>query len=130
MYENFHPRAISQGLPPERNEDLNRWVSRLLDTGWNFLCKQDGVIVGHAAVLPDTGKSDGEYVVFVLQAFRNKGLGTVLTEMAMQKARNAGLDTMWLTVEAFNFRAIKVYKKVGFEFCDEGERERTMVLRL
>ncbi len=130
MYENFFPRAISQGLPPASEDDLKGWVRRLLESGWNFLCRQDGVIVGHAAVLPDLDKADGEYVVFVLQAYRNKGLGTVLTEMAMRKARSGGLHTMWLTVEAFNFRAIKVYKKVGFEFCDEGERERTMVLRL
>ncbi len=130
MYENFFPRAISQGLPPASDVNLKGWVCKLLDSGWNFVCRQEGTIVGHAAVLPDLEKADGEYVVFVLQAYRNKGLGTVLTEMAMRKAGSEGLHTMWLTVEAFNFRAIKVYKKVGFEFCDEGERERTMMLRL
>ncbi|MFH1115660.1 MAG: GNAT family N-acetyltransferase [Pseudomonadota bacterium] len=130
MYGNFFPRAISQGLPPSNDVDLKGWVCKLLDSGWNFVCRQDGMVVGHAAVLPDLKKADGEYVVFVLQAYRNKGLGTVLTEAAMRKAEIEGLEIMWLTVEAFNFRAIKVYKKVGFEFCDECERERTMVLRL
>ncbi|MDQ7783422.1 MAG: GNAT family N-acetyltransferase, partial [Desulfomonilaceae bacterium] len=63
MYEKFSPRAISQGLPPARDVDLNRWVRGLLDSGWNFVCRQDGLVVGHAAVLPDLDKSDGEYVV-------------------------------------------------------------------
>lgn len=130
MYEVFFPRAISQGLPPSEDLDLHRWVCRLLDTGWNFLCYQDRKAVGHAAVIPDLDRGDGEYVVFVLQPYRNRGLGTVLTETAMRKARRNSLHTMWLTVEAFNFRAIRVYKKVGFAFCDECERERTMVLRL
>jgi RimJ/RimL family protein N-acetyltransferase len=57
-------------------------------------------------------------------------LGTELTAVAVQKARELGLKRLWLTVEAFNFRAIRVYRKVGFQFCDEGERERTMVLGL
>jgi GNAT superfamily N-acetyltransferase len=130
MYEVFHPRAISQGLPPAREVALHQWVRRLLDRGWNFVCTQDGGMVGHAAVLADRERADGEFIVFVLQAYRNKGLGTVLTELALQRSRLGGLHTMWLTVEAFNFRAIRVYKKKGFEFCDEGERERTMVLKL
>ncbi len=41
-----------------------------------------------------------------------------------------GLKSIWLTVEALNFRAIKLYKKMGFEFADSGERERTMILEL
>lgn len=130
MYDCFTPKAMSQGLPPSDDQDRRRWVQRLIESGWNFVCRQDGEIVGHAAIIPDFDRADGEYIVFVLQPFRNKGLGTALTETAVKKARAHRLAHVWLTVEAFNFRAIKVYRKSGFEFCDEADRERAMVLRL
>ncbi len=130
MYDGFHPRAISQGLPPAHDEELRRWISRLLSRGANFLAWQDGKVAGHAVLLPDLDKKDGEYIIFVCQPYRNRGLGTVLTTMAMEKARALGLKKVWLTVEAYNFRAIRVYRKAGFQFIDEGERERTMLLEV
>lgn len=130
MYDEFSPKAMSQGLPPPGAVDRRLWVEQLLARGWSFLCEQDGKVVGHCAVIPDMKRADGEYIVFVLQPYRNKGLGTVLTEVAVEKARQQGIKVVWLTVEAFNFRAIKVYRKAGFQFVDEGERERVMMLRL
>jgi len=130
MYDEFSPKAMSQGLPPPGETDRRLWVERLLAKGWNFLCEQDAKVVGHCAILPDTERADAEYIVFVLHPYRNKGLGTVLTQAAVDKARQEGIKVIWLTVEAFNFRAIKVYRKSGFQFVDEGERERAMMLRL
>jgi len=128
MYGGFHPRSISQGLPPAHDEELHRWISMLLARGDNFLAWQDGKVVGHAVLLSDLDRKDGEYIIFVCQPYRNRGLGTVLTAMATDKARALGLKIVWLTVEAYNFRAIRVYRNAGFRFIDEGERERTMSL--
>jgi RimJ/RimL family protein N-acetyltransferase len=86
-------------------------------------------IVGHSALICDLDKNDGEYIIFVA-AFRNRGLGSELTAMAVQKARHMGLKTLGLTVESYNFRAIRVYRKVGFKFREEDELERTMTLCL
>ncbi|MEW6140580.1 MAG: GNAT family N-acetyltransferase [Thermodesulfobacteriota bacterium] len=130
MYDEFHPKAESQGLPPAKESDRISWVEHLLATGWNFLCRQEGKVVGHSAIIPDRIRSDGEYIVFVLQPYRNKGLGSALTEIGMEKARHEGLHVVWLTVEAFNFRAIRVYRKSGFRFVDEGNGERAMILQL
>jgi ribosomal protein S18 acetylase RimI-like enzyme len=129
FYEGFHPRGIAQGLPPPNDEQCRAWLRMLLEAGPNFLVRQAGQVVGHAVLMVDMVKKDGEYVVFVLAQYRDRGLGSVLTTLAMERAKALGLACVWLTVEAYNFRAIKVYKKVGFEFCDAGERERTMVLR-
>jgi RimJ/RimL family protein N-acetyltransferase len=128
MYDGFHPRSISQGLPPAHDEELYRWISMLLARGDNFLAWQDGKVVGHASLLFDLDKKDGEYIIFVCQPYRNRGLGTILTAMTMDKARGRGLTNVWLTVEAYNFRAIRVYRNAGFKFIDEGELERTMSL--
>lgn len=130
MYDEFSPKAVSQGLPPIMEEQRHKWVVRLIETGENFIAWQEGKAVGHCALILDRKREDGEYIIFVDQPYRNRGLGTELTAVAVQKARELGLKRLWLTVEAFNFRAIRVYRKVGFQFCDEGERERTMVLGL
>lgn len=130
MYAAFSPKAIAQGLPPAREEDCRTWVHTLLERGVNFIVRVKGELVGHAVLVTDPERGDAEYIVFVLEGFRNRGLGSVLTSLAMEKAGGIGLSTVWLTVEAYNFRAIRVYKKVGFEFFGECDRERTMMLNL
>lgn len=130
MYYNFHPKAESQGLPPAHEEDRRRWVVDLLKVGRNIVAWSEGQIVGHCALIPDMDRRDAEYIIFVNQNFRNRGLGTVLTTVAIRTAREMELERIWLTVESYNFRAILLYRKVGFVFRDSGERERTMVLVL
>jgi GNAT superfamily N-acetyltransferase len=130
MYDGFARLAISQGLPPAEKDTRDRWVEKLLEFGRNFLAWVDGNAVGHAAIIPDFERSDGEYVIFVSEPFRNRGLGAALTEMAIDDSRSIGLKRLWLTVEAFNFRAIRLYRNAGFAAVDRGETEITMILRL
>jgi len=130
MYDEFSPKAVSQGLPPALDEPRRKWVRRLIETGENFVAWKEDKAVGHCALLLDQMRVDGEYIIFVAQPYRNRGMGTELTAVAVERARELGLKRLWLIVETFNFRAIRLYRKVGFQFCDEGERERTMVLGL
>lgn len=130
MYDGFSQMAVSQGLPPSKEAERHRWVVYLLETARNFVALHGDEVVGHSALIPDMDRKDGEYIIFVSEACRNRGVGTELTAMAVQAGRELGLDLIWLTVESFNFRAIKLYRKAGFIFTDTGERERTMVLRL
>ncbi|MBI5247923.1 MAG: GNAT family N-acetyltransferase [Desulfomonile tiedjei] len=130
MYDKFVPKAVTQGLPPADSKARLIWVQGLIEEGENFVAKRKGKVVGHCSLIPDESRSDGEYLIFVSNTFRNRGLGTGLTEMAVARGRELALKSIWLTVEALNFRAIKLYKKIGFAFCDAGERERTMILRL
>ncbi|MGB6067588.1 MAG: GNAT family N-acetyltransferase [Desulfomonilaceae bacterium] len=130
MYDGFPRLAISQGLPPAQKEVRDRWIEKLLEFGRNFLAWSEGNAVGHAAVIPDFDRGDGEYVIFVSAPFRNRGFGTALTELAIDDAKTIGLRRLWLTVEAFNFRAIRLYRNAGFTALDHGERELTMIMRL
>lgn len=130
MYERFSPKAITQGLPPIDAAARYEWISKLLETGENFLAWKEGDVVGHSSLIVDRNKGDGEYLIFVEQSCRHRGMGTVLTRLAVERGRDLKLNCIWLTVEALNFRAIKLYRKMGFVFCDAGERERTMNLGL
>jgi RimJ/RimL family protein N-acetyltransferase len=130
MYDRFRILAMSQGLPPAQKDQRDRWVEKLIEFGRNFLARKKHWVIGHCAIIPDYDRGDAEYIIFVHEPYRNRGIGTAITEPAVKAARDAGLQRVWLTVEAFNFRAIRLYRNAGFSFIDEGERERTMVLRL
>jgi len=128
MYNEFYPKAAAQGLPPIDDVQRSSWIEKLLKCGRNFLVRQDGKLVGHAALVPDFDKMDAEYVIFIDHRYRNRGLGSKLTSYAAENARKWGLESLCLTVEAHNLPAIRVYKKAGFKFCDEYGSERTMIL--
>jgi ribosomal protein S18 acetylase RimI-like enzyme len=130
MYDAFFPEAITQGIPPSENEARRRWVEMLLDIGQNFLAVEEDAVIGHAALLPDTERQDGEYIIFVVRAHRKEGVGSELTRTTLEKARSMGLSNVWLTVESDNFKAIRLYKKFGFTFRDKGMGERTMMIEL
>ena len=130
MYDRFEPKSMTQGLPASDDAARFEWITMLLETGENFLAWQEGGVMGHSSLIVDRSKSDGEYLIFVEPWCRQRGIGTVLTRLAVERGRNLKLRSIWLTVEALNFRAIKLYQKMGFVFYDVGERERTMILDL
>lgn len=130
MYAAFSPKPASQGLPPQEPEACRRWVEGLLKHGQNFLAWREERVIGHVCVIPDHEKRDGEFLIFVDRAYRNRGVGKRLTDLALQRARDLGLLTVWLTVEIYNFRAINLYKKCEFKTCGDDACERRMVCTL
>jgi GNAT superfamily N-acetyltransferase len=130
MYDTFSPRPASQGLPPEDPETCARWVRGLMETGENLVAWRGRNAVGHAALMSDGKGETAEFVIFVHQSFRNLGIGTELTRVCIERARQLGFKSVWLTVALSNFIAIRLYRKLCFEYCDMDNCERTMALRL
>ncbi len=130
MYRVFSPRPASQGLPPENPETCEKWVNGILQIGINVLAQRGGKIIGHAALIPDGKRNTGEFIIFVHQDCRNLGVGTELTKWTFERARGLGFQSIWLTVAMNNFIAIKLYRKLGFEYCEMDECERTMLIKL
>ena len=118
MYDMFSPKARFQGMPPCDKEVCNNWLKGLISAGENYLAWREEAVIGHGVMLPDFEKSDAEYLVFVNQYNRGLGVGSALTRVAIKKAESLGLQNIWLTVNAYNFRATMLYKKCGFTFCD------------
>ncbi len=129
MYSTFSPRPASQGLPPQDVEICADWVKGLLATGVNLIACKGKVVIGHAALLPDKKGEHAEFVIFVHQSFRNLGIGTQLGRVCLERAKQTGYLSVWLTVALSNFIAIKLYKNLCFDYCDMDECERTMVIR-
>ena len=130
MYSIFSPKPASQGLPPQDPETCQNWLKKLFEIGVNGISWRDDSVVGHAALIPDGKGKSGELVIFVNQNHRNLGIGTELTRFALKKFGQQGFELVWLTVRVSNFIAIKLYKKLGFEFCDKDNYERVMGIRL
>jgi RimJ/RimL family protein N-acetyltransferase len=130
MYTIFSPKPASQGLPPENPEVCYKWVKQLFDIGINFLAWRNERVIGHAALVPDPNGKSGEFVIFVDQNNRNLGVGTDLTRLTIDEARELTFDSIWLTVENSNLIAIKLYRKFCFQFSDEDICERIMLLKL
>lgn len=130
MYDQFTPKARFQGMPPLNTEVRRKWLKHLIARGWNLLTWHDEAVVGHAVLFPELDIMDAEYLIFVHQSFRGCGLGKAITLHAIERARAFDLKCIWLTVDAYNFKAVRLYKKVGFrndESYDESS-ERMMVM--
>ena len=131
MYDSFSPKAKYQGMPPLKKETRRKWIEKLLDTGENLLAWRGDWVVGHVVVIADTRAEDGEFLIFVHQADRNLGVGTQLARSVLEKSKDLGLKKIWLMVGAYNFTAIRLYKKCGFDFYENpGGPERPMVIQL
>jgi len=130
MYRVFSPKPASQGVPPETPEACHRWLKNLFEIGQNLLAWRSNHVIGHAALAPDVRDKSAEFVIFVGQDDRNLGIGTELTHFTLEKSRQLGIDAVWLTVNIYNFIAVKLYKKVGFEDSDRDRPERIMCIKL
>jgi RimJ/RimL family protein N-acetyltransferase len=130
MYHNFSPKPASQGLPPEDPETCQNWLKTLFRIGLNALAWRGDRVIGHVAVIPDVKGKSGELVIFVDQNQRNLGVGTELARFILEKFGDLDFELVWLTVRVSNFIAIKLYRKVGFEFCDADRYERVMAIKL
>lgn len=129
MYDGFSRTDLNQGLPPPDEKIRNQWIQTLLKSANNFLAWNRGKVIGHSSLIAEMQIRDAEFIIFVSEAYRSRGIGTELTLLAVNKAKELGLSKIWLTVESFNFRAIGLYQKVGFKLSGEAERERVMVLK-
>lgn len=130
MYSVFLPRPASQGLPPPEPETCLKWATSLLEIAVNLLAWQENRVIGHAALIKDLTRLSGEFVIFVHQDYRNLGIGTELTRLILNKAKDLGFNTVWLTVALTNVIAMRLYRRVGFEYCDMDDCERTMIIQI
>jgi len=130
MYDTFSPRPASQGLPPQDPETCRTWVRTLFEIGVNGLAWRGDSVIGHVVLIPNARWKSGELVVFVHQDHRNLRIGTELARFTLEEFEQLGFETAWLTVRVSNFIAIKLYRKLGFEYCDKDSYERVMALKL
>lgn len=114
MYLDFQPKRAAQGLPPEHEAGLKRWLDHILPSGQHLLVEIDGVVRGHLMLIP---MPDGgaELAIYLHQSIRSRGIGTAMNRLAVGLAGEIGHHRVWLSVEVTNVAAIRAYQKAGFQ---------------
>lgn len=115
FYHVFDPPRAAQGLPPTGRKKIRRWLDAVLPRGIHLVAERGDELIGHALIVPHGRRGVGEYAVFVHQNQRSRGVGTSLTRSAIEAARTAGFEELWLSVESDNRAAIRAYEKAGFD---------------
>jgi RimJ/RimL family protein N-acetyltransferase len=132
FYETFEPARAAQGLPPQGEPRIRRWLDRILPSGLHLLAERDGILVGHAMLIPTADVGVREYAIFLHQEVRGNGLGTAINRLAVSLARILGASRLWLSVEPDNRAAVRSYEKAGWRYVPASlyspELEMEMVL--
>ena len=82
-----------------------------------LIAKEDGKIVGNASLsrLPRRMKHRGDFSVFVLREYWNKGIGSQLLLKVINFAKENSFEVIDLQVRSDNLSAIHLYEKFGFK---------------
>ena len=107
-------------------EEEKQWYERSTREGMLYLvARVNGKIVGGASIHPHTDKRSHVAVfgVFIRDGYRNLGLGTTLTNILTEIAKERGFEILQLSVYDSNKRAFNVYKKCGYAECGRLARD-------
>ncbi len=131
MYDAFVPKGSFNGLPPEAREIRHNWIKGVINGGPNFLAWKEFKVIGHVAILPYYfTHMEAEFLIFVSQNSRGTGVGKALTDAIVETAKEIHLKKIWLSVDACNYRAIHLYRKVGFTRCLESSSMTEWVMEM
>jgi ribosomal-protein-alanine N-acetyltransferase len=97
---------------PWREESLIAEIQK--QNSYYIVCEKEGKILGYAGmwILLD----EGEIARIAVQpSFREKGIGTLLTEHLLYYAQSQNVQNVFLEVRESNIAARKIYQKAGFK---------------
>jgi RimJ/RimL family protein N-acetyltransferase len=116
FYLDFEPARAAQGLPPQGEARVRRWLDRILSSGRHVVVEREERLMGHAMLIPTEDAQVSEYAIFLHQAVRGHGLGTEINRLAIALARLHGTGRLWLSVEPENRAAVRSYEKAGWRY--------------
>ncbi|WP_116809408.1 GNAT family N-acetyltransferase [Steroidobacter cummioxidans] len=117
--------AFTQAPPLEAAISFYRDI--IANDACHFVAVNDATVVGWCDVLPTHGEARahvGHLGIGLVPEARHQGLGSLLMQAAIAKARIKGLTRIELTVRADNSNAKVLYERFGFVL--EGVQRRAM----
>jgi len=129
MYKVFEPKRVAQGIPPPDVPRIAHWLDRLEQKSHALLAWEGSKVVAHTILCPMPADSV-EFTIFVHQDYREEGLGTALSRHTLSWALQMGFAYAYLTTEVSNFRALRLFRKLGFQTTSSYGDEVEMKLDL
>ena len=129
MYKVFQPKRVAQGLPPPDVPRIAHWLDLLQQKSQSLLAVDGDRITGHTILCPIRADAV-EFTIFVHQDYREEGLGTALSRLMLEWAQVAGYSRVYLTTETSNIRALRLFRKLGFQTTSSSGDEVEMKLDL
>jgi RimJ/RimL family protein N-acetyltransferase len=129
MYKSFEPKLVAQGLPPPDVPRIAHWLDKLQNKSRGLVALEGAKVVAHSVLCPIAADTV-EFAVFVHQDCREEGLGTALSLLAFDWAYQMGFSEAFLTTEPSNFRAMRLFRKLGFQITSRYGDECEMKLAL
>src|SRR4030095_6188224 len=114
-------RYLSDMRRAGRDDKLSRWATHMAETTslplTGYVWEENDKIIGNASLIPFRDKGQRIYLIANVATHpdqRRHGIGRILTQRAMQHARNKRASAIWLHVRDDNPGAIKLYQDLGF----------------
>ncbi|CDF86497.1 N-acyltransferase YncA [Pseudomonas knackmussii B13] len=100
-------------------ENRRAWLELRAQQGFPVLvCEDGGEVVGYSSYGPwrafDGFRETVEHSVYVRADQRGKGLGVVLLQALVERARAQGLHVMVAAIESGNAASIRLHERLGF----------------
>jgi ribosomal protein S18 acetylase RimI-like enzyme len=112
---------VRQMRRASRDMSFMRWASSAIESASlplsGYVWEQDGRIIGNASLVPFRHKGKRIYLIANVAThpdFRRRGIARLLTERAMENARQRGAHELWLHVREDNPGAVQMYTDLGF----------------
>lgn len=129
MYKRFEPKRVAQGLPPPDVPRIAHWLDRLAQKSHALLAWDGKQVVAHTILCPMPAQAV-EFTIFVHQDYREEGLGTLISQHTLSWAERLAFSLVYLTTETSNFRAVRLFRKLGFHTISSSGDELEMKLAL
>jgi len=120
--DNDGQRYITDMRRASRDDSFLRWANHVTESAslplTGFVWEQDGRIVGNASLIPFRDKGKRIYLIANIAVHpdhRRHGIARLLTQRAIEHARNKRTSAIWLHVRDDNPGAIHLYEELGFQ---------------
>lgn len=120
--DNDGQRYLSDMRRASRDNGFLRWADRVADSTslplTGYVWEEDKKIVGNASLIPFRDRGKRVHLIANVATHpdhRRRGIARMLTERAIQHAREKNTTALWLHVRDDNPGAIKLYEDLGFK---------------
>ncbi|MEK7622929.1 MAG: GNAT family N-acetyltransferase, partial [Patescibacteria group bacterium] len=94
-----------------------------VDTGYCFVAENKEKIVGFILAYETLPFRETLYIRYigVNPELQDKGVGLMLCQKLIEKAKQAGITKIWSLINTDNPQSIKLHEKIGFKLNDRKE---------